>query len=68
MGLGRTSGLQDLALLLGAIRERQGDDLVEFRDVDLDGLVSIPSGGKSSDAYRTFSRMTSGPLTPRTVL
>lgn len=34
---GRTSDLEDLALLLGAIGEREDDQLIELRDVDLHG-------------------------------
>lgn len=50
----RTSGLQDLALPLGAIGERQGDDLVVLRDVDLgntpqySGCQADGAGGEPS--------------------
>lgn len=63
-----TPSFQHLTGSYGAIGKCEGDDLVVSRIFDLcDVLASARWSGKYPDAL-TFSRMTSGPLTPPTVL
>ena len=64
-----TSSFQDLTRALGAIRQRQGDNLVVSGEFDLCAIgVSFSSRSPSSSRPRTLSRMTSGPFTPPMVL
>lgn len=70
-----TSGFEHLTGPLCSIGESECDDLVEPREFDLIGaqyrqycLIVMPVSAVAETTLLTLSRMTSGPLTPPTVL
>lgn len=69
--LEQTSSLKDLARSLRPIGKRQRHNLGVSREFDLEAIASAPRRRHqmAREAFScTFSRMTSGPLTPPTVL
>jgi hypothetical protein len=64
-----TSSFQNLTRALGAIRQRQGHDLVVPGELDLSTiLISFRDIGSCYLRRRTLSRTTNGPLMPPMVL
>lgn len=64
-----TSRLEDLASAFGAIRQRQGYDLIVAGKFDLPSArISLRHTLQTLPQPRTLSRMTNGPLMPPMVL
>jgi hypothetical protein len=64
-----TSSFQHLARALGAVRQRQGHNLVVPGELDLStATISFRDFGSCDTRLRTLSRTTNGPLMPPMVL